>query len=102
MAREVIFNPPTYSLKEFTLDTAYTPWELSQAQADLSVEVARGFKINIPFLSAAMQAVTGDVLAAELARCGGLGVIYCSQPVDLQAEAVRRAKAADPKAGEYT
>ena len=101
MAKDVVLNPPAYSLGEFTLDTAYTSRELSQARADLGVEVARGFKLNIPFLSAAMQAVTGPELAAELARCGGLGVIYCSQPVPGEAEMVRQVKMAAPRAEEY-
>ncbi|OGB74685.1 hypothetical protein A2810_00215 [candidate division Kazan bacterium RIFCSPHIGHO2_01_FULL_49_10] len=102
MAREVVLQPLAYSLSEFTLDTAYTARELSKSQADLSVAVARGFKINIPFLSAAMQAVTGPELAAELARCGGLGVIYCSQPILSEAEMVRRVKAAPPNADNYS
>jgi len=102
MAKEVVLSPQAYSLSEFTLDTAYTTRELAKSQADLSVEVALGFKINIPFLSAAMQAVTGPALAGELARCGGLGVIYCSQPVQNQAEMVRQVKAAIPNAESYS
>ncbi|MBN2585486.1 IMP dehydrogenase [Patescibacteria group bacterium] len=102
MAKEVVLQPLAYSLSEFTLDTAYTSRELSKSSADLSVEIARGFRINIPFLSAAMQAVTGPELATELARCGGLGVIYCSQPLSGEAEMVRQVKAMPPNAAEYT
>lgn len=101
MAKEVIINLPARALSEFTMDTAYTSRELSKSEADLSTEVARGFKINIPFLSAAMQAVTGEVLAAELARCGGLGVIYCSQPVASQSGMVRQVKLAIPRESDY-
>lgn len=101
MAKEVVTNPPAYSLGEFTLDTAYTPRSLSKSQADLSAEVAAGFKINIPILSAAMQAVTGPALASELARCGGLGVIYCSQSIAAEAEMVAEVKSAAPRAEDY-
>ena len=100
MAKEVILNPPAYALGDFTLDTAYTPRSLSKSPADLSVEVATGFKINIPLLSAAMQAVTGSTLAAELARCGGLGVIYCSQPVAAEAAMVAEVKSGAPRSEE--
>ncbi|MFA5270696.1 MAG: IMP dehydrogenase [Patescibacteria group bacterium] len=102
MAKEVVLQPPAYSLSEFTLDTAYTTRELAKSSADLSVEVAANFRINIPFLSAAMQAVTGPALAAELARCGGLGVIYCSQPIMNEAEMVRQVKAMPANAENYT
>lgn len=101
MAKEVVLKPLAYSLSEFTLDTAYTSRGLSKSQADLSVEIARGFKINVPILSAAMQAVTGPALAAELARCGGLGVIYCSQPILNEVEMIRQVKAATPHAEDY-
>jgi len=102
MAKEVVLQPLAYSLSEFTLDTAYTTRELAKSSADLSVQVATNFKINIPFLSASMQAVTGPELAAELARCGGLGVVYCSQPVMSQAEMVRRVKAMPTNAESYS
>lgn len=101
MAKEVIFDPPARSLGEFTLDTAYTPKPLAEARVGFGVEVATGFVINLPFLSAAMQAVTGSALAAELARCGGLGVLYCSQPIAAEAEMVAQVKSAAPRAEEY-
>jgi IMP dehydrogenase len=49
-------------------------------------------KLNIPFVSAIMQAVSNHTLAIELARCGGLSFIYCSQPIDKQAEMVKKVK----------
>jgi IMP dehydrogenase len=48
--------------------------------------------INIPFTSAIMQAVSDDGLAIALARCGGLSFIYSSQPIDSQAEMIRKVK----------
>ena len=39
-----------------------------------------------------MQSVSNDTLAIALARCGGLSFIYGSQPIESQAEMVRRVK----------
>jgi IMP dehydrogenase len=49
-------------------------------------------ELNVPFVSAIMQSVSGTELAIELARNGGLSFIYCSQPIDEQAEMVRKVK----------
>ena len=48
--------------------------------------------LNIPFVSAIMQSVSGPDLAIELARNGGLSFIYASQPIKEQAEMVRKVK----------
>lgn len=48
--------------------------------------------LNIPFVSAIMQAVSDSGLAIELARNGGLSFIYGSQPIEKQADMVRRVK----------
>ncbi|GAB6394107.1 MAG: IMP dehydrogenase/inosine 5-monophosphate dehydrogenase [Bacteroidales bacterium] len=49
-------------------------------------------RLNIPFVSAIMQSVSGPELAIELARNGGLSFIFGSQPVEAQAEMVRKVK----------
>ena len=49
-------------------------------------------QLNIPFVSAVMQAVSDDGLAIALARNGGLSFIFGSQPIESQAEMVRRGK----------
>ncbi len=48
--------------------------------------------LNIPFVSAIMQAVSDSGLAIELARNGGLSFIFGSQPIESQAEMVRKVK----------
>lgn len=48
--------------------------------------------LNIPFVSAIMQSVSNDTLAIELARNGGLSFIFGSQPIESQAEMVRKVK----------
>jgi IMP dehydrogenase len=53
---------------------------------------ARPLRLNIPIVSAIMQAVSNHTLAIELAKCGGLSFIYCSQPIEKQAEMIRKVK----------
>ncbi len=48
--------------------------------------------LNIPFVSASMQAVSGTAMAIALAREGGLAFIYCSQPIEAQAEMIAKVK----------
>lgn len=48
--------------------------------------------LNIPLTSAIMQSVSGDQLAIALARNGGLSFIFGSQPIESQAEMVRKVK----------
>lgn len=49
-------------------------------------------ELNIPFVSAIMQSVSDDNMAIALARNGGLSFIFGSQPIDTQAEMVRKVK----------
>ena len=49
-------------------------------------------QLNMPIVSAIMQSVSGPRLAIELARNGGLSFIFGSQPIESQAEMVRKVK----------
>jgi len=49
-------------------------------------------ELNIPIVSAVMQAVSDSGLAIELARNGGLSFIFGSQAIETQAEMVRKVK----------
>lgn len=62
-------------------------------------EVKKGPRqlLNIPFVSASMQAVSGSNLAVALARKGGCAFIFCSQSIESQAAMVRSVK--EHKAG---
>ncbi|MBI4162842.1 MAG: IMP dehydrogenase [Candidatus Aenigmarchaeota archaeon] len=48
--------------------------------------------LNNPLTSSPMQSVTGPEMAIEVARHGGLGVIFCSQPLRDEAEMVEAVK----------
>ncbi len=49
-------------------------------------------QLNIPFVSAIMQSVSDHNMAIALARNGGLSFIFGSQPIETQAEMVRKVK----------
>lgn len=49
-------------------------------------------QINVPVVSAIMQAVSDDGMSIALSRCGGLSFIYGSQSIEKQAAMVRRVK----------
>ena len=50
------------------------------------------YSANIPFVSAIMQAVSGEKMAIALAREGGCSFIFGSQSIEDEAEMVRRVK----------
>lgn len=47
---------------------------------------------NIPLVSAVMQAVSNDTMAVALAKEGGISFIFGSQPIERQADMIRRVK----------
>ena len=59
---------------------------------DLSTNLTRNIKLNIPIMSAAMDTVTEYRMAIAIAREGGIGVIHKSMPIDMQAEQVDMVK----------
>jgi len=61
-------------------------------EVNLASYVTRGLKINIPFLSAAMDTVTEWELAIAIAREGGLGVIHKMLSIEDQAAQVAKVK----------
>ncbi len=60
--------------------------------ADVSSYFSRRVKLNIPFVSAAMDTVTESGMAIAMARLGGLGVIHKNLDVERQADEVRKVK----------
>ncbi|NLC17396.1 MAG: IMP dehydrogenase [Clostridiales bacterium] len=59
---------------------------------DTSVQLAPKIRLNIPFLSAAMDTVTEYKLAIAIAREGGVGIIHKNLDTDVQAEHVDKVK----------
>ncbi|WP_424952343.1 IMP dehydrogenase [Deinococcus sp.] len=61
-------------------------------QVEVGTQLTRNIRLNIPFLSAAMDTVTETAMAVAMAREGGIGVIHKNMPVAAQAEMVRKVK----------
>ena len=64
-------------------------------EVDLSTRFSRNIKLNIPFVSAAMDTVTNSSLAIAIAQEGGIGVLHKNMDIGHQAEEVRRVKRAE-------
>jgi IMP dehydrogenase len=68
------------------------PSEIMPADADVSTQLTRDIRLNIPLTSSAMDTVTESRLAIAMAQAGGLGVIHRNMTVDEQADMVREVK----------
>jgi IMP dehydrogenase len=68
------------------------PSEIMPAMADVSTQLTRNIKLNIPLLSSAMDTVTESRLAIAMAQSGGLGVLHRNMTIEEQAEQVRTVK----------
>ncbi|MDE7463765.1 MAG: IMP dehydrogenase, partial [Clostridiales bacterium] len=59
---------------------------------DLTTELSKDIKLNIPLVAAAMDTVTESRLAIAIAREGGIGIIHKNMSIDDQAEHVDKVK----------
>jgi len=59
---------------------------------DVTTQLTRDIRINIPLLSAAMDTVTEFRLAIAMAREGGIGILHKNMNADRQAQEVRKVK----------
>ena len=95
-----IYDEPSHTFGEYLLIPNYTGENCTPQNTSLSTPLVKFRKgesspitLNIPLVSAIMQSVSNDTLAVALAREGGVSFIYGSQPIEKQAEMVRRVKA---------
>jgi IMP dehydrogenase len=61
-------------------------------ETDVRTQLTAKITLNIPLVSAAMDTVSETELAIALAREGGLTIIHKNQPIERQAEMVRKVK----------
>ena len=93
-----IFDEPSRTFSEYLLVPGYSSTECRVENVSLQTPVVKfkkgeesAIKMNIPLVSAIMQAVSGDELAIALAKEGGISFIYGSQSIENQAEIVANA-----------
>ena len=84
---------------EYLLVPGYSSTECQAKNVDLKTPLVKfkkgeepALSLNIPLVSAVMQAVSDDKMAVALAREGGVSFIYGSQSIEDQAAMVKRAK----------
>lgn len=101
------FNEPSRTFNEYLLVPGYSSRECRVEQVSLKTPLTKfrkgeepAISMNIPLVSAIMQAVSDNNMAVALSKEGGIAFIYGSQPIEKQADMVRKAKAT--KAGFVT
>ena len=99
------YPEPSRTFSEYLLVPGYSSAQCIPDNVSLKTPVVKYRKgqeecpltMNIPMVSAVMQAVSGEKMGVALAKEGGIAFIFVSQPIEQQAEMVRKVKAA--KAG---
>jgi IMP dehydrogenase len=66
--------------------------EVLPREVDLGTRLTRGIRLNLPFVSAAMDTVTEARLAIALAQEGGIGIVHRNMTAAAQAREVARVK----------
>ena len=96
------FEEPSHTFGEYLLVPGYSSAECTPDRVSLKTPVVKFNKkggetcpltMNIPMVSAVMQAVSDDKLAIALAKEGGISFIFGSQTIENQAAMVARVKA---------
>lgn len=91
IADKIVMDGLTFD--DVLLIPAYS--EVLPREVDLSTNFSRNIKLNIPFVSAAMDTVTEAKLAIAIAREGGIGVIHKNMSIAAQAQQVKFVKRAE-------
>lgn len=98
---------PSRTFNEYLLVPGYSSKDCMVKNVSLKTPVTKfkrgeepAITMNIPLVSAIMQAVSDDKMAVALAREGGISFIYGSQPIEKQAAMLTSVK--DHKAGFVT
>ena len=95
------FSEPSRTFGEYLLVPGYSSSKCVPNAVSLKTPLVKYKKgsepcplqMNIPMVSAIMQAVSGEKLAIALAKQGGVTFIYGSQSIESEADMVRRVKA---------
>ena len=93
------YNEPSHTFSEYLLVPGYSDERCIPANVSLKTPITKFKKgeepaitMNIPMVSAIMQAVSDDKMAVALAKEGGVSFIYGSQKIESQAAMVAKVK----------
>ncbi len=94
------YKEPSHTFSEYLLVPGYSDSNCIPNNVSLKtpfVKYKKGeepsLSLNTPLVSAIMQSVSGVDMAIGLAKEGGVAFIFGSQPIDKQAEMIRKVKA---------
>ena len=93
------FEEESHTFSEYLLVPGYSSSQCVPANVDLSTPLVKfkkgeepSIKLNIPMISAIMQAVSGPRLAIALAQEGGMSFIFGSQSAESEAAMIEEVK----------
>ena len=66
--------------------------EVLPSRVDVTTQLTRNIRLNIPLVSAAMDTVTDSRLAIAMAQQGGIGIVHKNLPIEAQAAEVDKVK----------
>lgn len=94
------YKEPSHTFSEYLLVPGYSDSNCIPGTVSLKTPLVKykkgeepALSMNTPLVSAIMQSVSGVDMAIALAREGGVSFIYVSQPIEKQAEMIRKVKA---------
>ena len=94
------YKEPSHTFSEYLLVPGYSDSNCIPGNVSLKTPLVKykkgeepALSMNTPLVSAIMQSVSGVDMAIALAREGGVSFIYGSQPIEKQAEMIRKVKA---------
>lgn len=94
------YEEPSRTFSEYLLVPGYSSANCTPQSTNLKTPITKykkGYEepeisMNIPLVSAIMQAVSGEQMAISLAKEGGISFIYGSQTIQSQADMIKRVK----------
>jgi IMP dehydrogenase len=93
---KMVSKEPGYSLKDFRILPAFTSETCKPEEISLITRLCRRgdnfIYLSLPFISAAMHAVTGVEMAAALSTLGGVGVLPLISSIEEQCRLLRAVK----------
>lgn len=69
--------------------------EIMPREVDITTNLTRNIRLNIPIVSAAMDTVTNSTMAIAMAQEGGIGVLHKNMSIEEQGNEVKRVKRAE-------